>query len=413
MFAVLSSMRRLPPILLLLLPMLLLLGCEGQDTGMSRGYMDDPSVRRAELEAALWLPDLRYSRGLLSNYALERGGWELLPEMTGESAPLTLADVDRLAARQPLTLDVDPLPGAGLPGVDLPTEPDDWIALGQQVFERLPMRYDPYLTWLATRPDVWAQVGLPVEGGTVRGLVKYRDDRGAVQVGIACALCHGAQSTPGRGDRRLDLGLARRLFNEANGIDSPLVTHWGPGRVDVSEDGVDAPLSIPDLWGVRYSTWLNSSGVIRVSGPATLAIRFETQYIKGHRMGSRPARAWTWALAQFVMSLEPPTERGIADAADAQVFELRCAGCHDPDRGFAGDLVAADALLTDPRAANSPTRGTGHYKVPSLLGVTDAAPYLHDGRVPSLDALLREGHPFGDPIDAAERAALLRFLDTL
>ena len=391
-----------------LLPLLLLLACDGQDTVSPRGYLDDPSVRRAELEAALWLPDLRYSRGLLSNYALERGGWELLPEMSGVSAPLTLADAERLADGQPLSLDAAPLP----------TDTDDWRALGQQVFERLPMRYDPYLTWLASRPDVWAQVGLPVEGDpvrglTVRGLVKYRDDRGAVQVGIACALCHGAQGTPGRGDRQLDLGLARRLFNEANGINSALVTDWGPGRVDVSEDGVDAPLAIPDLWGVRHSGWLNSSGVIRVSGPATLAIRFETQYIKGHRMGSRPARAWTWALAQYISSLEPPTARTPADPADAAVFEARCAGCHLPEQGFAGDLVPADALLTDPRAADSPTRGTGHYKVPSLLGVADAAPYLHDGRVPSLDALLREGHPFGAPIDATERAALLRFLDTL
>lgn len=396
-----------------LFPLLLLLACEGQDARSPRGYLDDPSVRRAELEAALWLPELRYSRGLLSNYALENGGWELLPEMSGESAPLTLADAERLAAGAPLTLDVEPLPTDLEPG-----ETEDWIALGQQVFERLPMRYDPYLTWLATRPDVWDAVGLPVEGDaasglTVRGLVKYRDNRGAVQVGIACALCHGAQNTPGRGDRRLDLGLARQLFNEANHIDSTLFTEWGPGRVDVSEDGVDAPLAIPDLWGVRHSSWLNSSGVIRVSGPATLAIRFETQYIKGHRMGSRPAHAWTWALAQFVNTLEPPTQRRAADPADAQVFDVRCAGCHDPDRGFAGELVPADALLTDPRAANSPTRGTGHYKVPSLLGVADAAPYLHDGRVPSLDALLREGHPFGDPIDSAEQAALLRFLDTL
>lgn len=401
MFATLLGMRRL-------LPLLLLLACEGQDARSPRGYLDDPSARRAELEAALWLPELRYSRGLLSNYALEAGGWELLPEMTGESAPLTLADAERLADGAPLSLDAAPLE----------TETDDWVALGQQVFERLPMRYDPYLTWLATRPDLWEQVGLPVEadperGPTVRGLVKYRDARGAVQVGIACALCHGAQDTPGRGDRRLDLGLARQLFNDANGISSPLATDWGPGRVDVSEDGVDAPLAIPDLWGVRYSGWLNSSGVLRVSGPATLAIRFETQYIKGHRMGSRPARAWTWALAQFVSSLEPPTARTAADAADARVFEMRCAGCHDPDQGFAGGLVQADMLLTDPRAARSPTRGTGHYKVPSLLSVADAAPYLHDGRVPSLDALLREGHPFGDPIDAAERAALLRFLKTL
>jgi mono/diheme cytochrome c family protein len=176
---------------------------------------------------------------------------------------------------------------------------------------------------------------------------------------------------------------------------------------------VNAPLAIPDLWGVKHGSWLNSSGVLQLSGPATLAIRFETQYIKGHRMGSRPARAWTWALAQFIWQLPAPRATGNADPADAAVFAQKCAGCHDPARGYAGELVPADDLLTDDRAAHSPTRGTGHYKVPSLLGVSDGAPYLHDGRVPTLEALLSEGHPFGAALTAAEKAALIRFLNTL
>lgn len=383
------------------LPLLLLLACDSPADQAS--YLTDPATRRAELEAALWQPELRYSRGLLANYALPRGGWELLPVQTGESAPLTLADADALAAGEPLELDAAPLP----------TATDDPVALGRAVFERLPMRYDNYLTWIASRPDLWATVGLPIEGDAVRGVVKYRALDGSVKVGIACALCHGADDTPGKGDRRLDLGLARQLFNAEFGIDSTLALDWGPGRVDVSEDGVDAPFAIPDLWGVKHSAWLNHAGVLQIHGPATLAIRFETQYIKGHRMGSRPARAWTWALAQYVDQLAPPAPEGNADPADVAVFAAKCAGCHDPDNGYAGGLVPADALITDPRAAHSPTRGTGHYKAVSLLGVRHAAPYLHDGRVPDLASLLAEGHPFGAPIDAADRAALLRFLNTL
>lgn len=383
------------------LPLLLLLACEPPSDSAS--YLSDPAVRRAELKAALWQPELRYSRGLLANYALPRGGWELLPTQTGESAPLTLADAESLAAGEPLQLDAEPLP----------TTTDDWVTLGRAVFERLPMRYDNYLTWLAGRPDLWERVGLPVEGDTVRGAVKYRALDGSVKVGIACAMCHGADGVEGKADRRIDLGLARQLFNEAFGIDSPLALDWGPGRVDVSEDGVDAPFAIPDLWGVKHAEWLNHAGVIQIQGPATLAIRFETQYIKGHRMGSRPERAWTWALAQYVNQLEAPAPEGTADPADAAVFAAKCATCHDPANGYTGGLVPADALITDARAAHSPTRGTGHYKAVSLLGVRHAAPYLHDGRVPDLDTLLAEGHPFGTPIDAAERAALIRFLKTL
>lgn len=384
-----------------LLPLLALLACDPPaDPG---SYLTDPAFRRAELEAALWMPGLRYSRGLLANYALERGGWELLPEQTGVAAPLTAADAADLAAGRPLTLDAAPLP----------TTTDDWPALGREVFERLPMRSDSYVTWLAGRPDLWDAVGLPVEGGVARGIVKYRALDGSVQVGISCALCHGADETPGKGDRRLDLGRARQLFNAAHGVRSGLALDWGPGRVDVSEDGVDAPLAIPDLWSLRHADWLNHSGIIQVHGPASLAIRFETQYIKGHRMGSRPARAWTWALAQYLLTLEPPAPTGQANPADAAVFEARCAGCHDPARGYSGGLVPAEGLLTDPKAALSPTRGTGHYKAVSLLGVRHAAPYLHDGRVPDLASLLAEGHPFGAPLAAAEQAALLRFLETL
>lgn len=384
-----------------LLPLLLLLACDAPTD--RDGYLTDPASRRAELEAALWQPDLRYSRGLLANYALPEGGWELLPLQSGVSAPLTTTDAAALAAGRALTLDAAPLP----------TETDDRVALGRAVFERLPMRSDAYVTWLASRPDLWEEVGLPVEGDRVRGLVKYRARDGAVQVGIACALCHGADQTPGKADRRLDLGRARQLFNAAYGIDSPLELDWGPGRVDVSEDGVDAPFAIPDLWTLRDATWLNHAGVLQIHGPATLAIRFETQYIKGHRMGSRPHRLWTWALAQYLLTLSPPPPLGGADPADAAVFAQRCAGCHDPDRGYAGGLVPAEALHVDPRAANSPTRGTGYYKVPSLRGVRHAAPYLHDGSAPDLSTLLAEGHPVGQPLGAAEQAALIRFLQTL
>ncbi|HEY4102524.1 MAG TPA: hypothetical protein VGM44_01490, partial [Polyangiaceae bacterium] len=76
-------------------------------------------------------------------------------------------------------------------------------------------------------------------------------------------------------------------------------------------------------------------------------------------------------------------------------------------------------------------RGTGTYRVPSLRGVSTRGPLLHDGTVPSLDAMFDPGrtspsfagalhgasavpgHLFGLDLPAADRDALLEYLRAL
>jgi cytochrome c peroxidase len=124
-----------------------------------------------------------------------------------------------------------------------------------------------------------------------------------------------------------------------------------------------------------------------------------------------------------------------------------CAQCHS-GLNFSGSLVyeghAADAALfannglydLDGRGAYPPSdRGLieathraqdmGKFRVPTLRNVALTAPYMHDGSLPSLDAVLdhyvQGGHrsrrqdPRVRPFDlsAAERADLLAFLDSL
>ncbi|MFT7620884.1 MAG: mono/diheme cytochrome c family protein [Myxococcota bacterium] len=356
-------------------------------------YLEDGAFRRGVLVEALWAEELPYARGLLGSYALPKGGWDRLP----------------VGAELSLDLDLD----------TAPTSAAEWIALGRRVFFEMPMRADGWVAWLVAHPEIWDAVGLPRNAdGAPRGIVSYDDANGVGRAAVTCAACHSGDGLVGRGDRGFDIGEARALFAEARGVDVGPMRTWGPGRIDVADDGVNGPTAIPDLFGVKHAQYLNYSGSIGLDGgrAAALAVRFETQFILGHRMEARPDRRLTWALAQFVLSLEAPVGPGAFDqvAADgAEVFATRCAGCHQSERGYSGGLVDAAALTSDPTVANTPERGTGFYKVPALLGVGHAAPYLHDGSAPDLDALLSSGHPSGQSIPTDQRVALVAFLNTL
>ena len=92
---------------------------------------------------------------------------------------------------------------------------------------------------------------------------------------------------------------------------------------------------------------------------------------------------------------------------------------------------------TDPTLATQTWRGTGFYKVPSLLGVWYRGPFEHNGSVATLEdwfdsQRLRDdyiptgwkgppgtknravkGHEFGLDLSAEDRKALIAFLKTL
>lgn len=374
-------------------------------------YLEDGAFRRQVLEDALWRPELPYSKSLLNNYGLVESGWDLLPEMPVEVEALSRADAEALAAGEPLRLDAPEVLETAPPA-----DAQGWQALGEQVFSRLPMRGDRYLDWALSQPELWEALGFRERSdGSLQGLVKYRDFRREVAVAMTCSTCHLGDGVLGRGDRELDLGAVRAGYLEARGGDGERFRGWGPGRVDVTDDGVDTPTTIPDLHGMANAAWMNHSGVISVTSPATLAVRFETQYILGHRMMSRPPRVLTRALAELVLSLDPPAAdpSALASEAGEAEFQARCASCHDPARAYGGDLVAVEALTSDPAVAETPERGTGFYKIPSLLGVRERAPYLHDGSAATLREVLAGGHPHGVAPDEDVQDALIDFLTTL
>lgn len=112
------------------------------------------------------------------------------------------------------------------------------------------------------------------------------------------------------------------------------------------------------------------------------------------------------------------------------VFRAHCASCHaEPlftDFSFRSnglDAIAADAGRNK---ISGDAADRGHFRVPSLRNVAVTAPYMHDGRFATLDAVLDHydhgivASPVldpllakGVPLAAGDRAALLAFLHAL
>ncbi len=357
-------------------------------------YVRSAAYRRAVLEQSLVNPANTYSSLRLASYHEER--WGALPAYNPETARIT---------------------GAATTGQDfarleiagVPWERDALIELGRQAFKRYPLRPRVTLGPLAAEPE---RYGGLVQDGQHAGLVWTVVADGRAVPSNTCATCHvasvGGRWVVGAANAELDMGAATGAALE------PAVDRgWGAGRVDVTSDGVDNPVTTPDIRPVKYQTHLHRAGTVR-NGLIALAIRLETLFITSHGEVIRPPRKLMFALALYLHSLarEPVADDGHPGAS---VFRERCAGCHGDD-GVPGPPVPLDAVGTDDTVARSPERQTGLWRVPSLVGVGDRGALTASGAFRSLEALLepdREGgHLFTQGLDAAQRDALLDYLRT-
>jgi mono/diheme cytochrome c family protein len=177
-------------------------------------------------------------------------------------------------------------------------------------------------------------------------------------------------------------------------------------------------VAIPDLRAIRFQSHLQRAGAVRQRSLATLAVRIETLLITSHHEAVRPPREVALGLAVYLHSLGDALDsRAVMRGRGAEVFATTCARCHAPPT-WAGGIVAAEVVGTDPALARSVTRGTGGYRVPSLRGVSEREPLMHDGSIADLDVLLdpartHGGHGFGADLSAQDREALKGYLRSL
>ena len=164
-----------------------------------------------------------------------------------------------------------------------------------------------------------------------------------------------------------------------------------------------------------------------------------------------------YALALYVYSLEPPPNPNKSDALAARgekVFSREgCAGCHPPPLYTNNKLTPAEGFTipkehlqeyeilpisvgTDSNLALKTRRGTGYYKVPSLMGLWYRAMFPHDGSCATLEDWFDprrmedgyvpsgfkgygvktravKGHPFGLELSSDDKNALIAFLRTI
>jgi Di-haem oxidoreductase, putative peroxidase len=233
------------------------------------------------------------------------------------------------------------------------------------------------------------------------------------------------------------------------------------------------PPHVPSLIGVQDRKYLDSTGISRNrsigdlmryaitnQGLDTLAFYGDFQPPAAGRRafsgdeGTRYSDEQLYALALYIESLRPPPNPNPFDdrARRGQAIFTRqgCAGCHPPPFytnnkltpavGFQvpDDLRKTDDIMdvsvgTDPTLAMKTRRGTGFYKVPSLMGVWYRNAFGHSGGADTLEewfdpARLKsdyipkgfhidggpiQGHEFGLKLAAEDKAALIAFLKTL
>ncbi len=359
-------------------------------------YTGDIRYRRQSLEDSLVNPENAYSRLRLANFAAAQDqGWDALPYADTTSAPILTSDI-----RSNGTLDIADDRFAAIRVSDPATMSDaDWIELGRRAFFNYPLQRAPTASMWFQQPDKGASRGLEPDAlGRVGGLVAVREATGELAPYTTCATCHA------------DVVQGVRVAGRVND------TYFG-GRIDVTPDGIDDPTGITDLRAVSLQTHLHAAGTI-INSPAALAVRIDTLITTSAGERAQPPEAIAWALARYLWSLESTLPPANPPAEGAAVFEQNCGSCHSAT-GPSVEPVPLDWVGTDVTMGESPDRGTGFWRVPSLRGVSQRSQFLHTANFRSLSAMFAPdrdpgiGHTFGLRLNDDDRRALLRFLESL
>jgi cytochrome c peroxidase len=293
------------------------------------------------------------------------------------------------------------------------------------------------------------------DAGATLGRVLFYDTRLSLNQTISCSSCH--QQAHGFSDpQQLSAGFeggqtARHSMGLSNARFYSRGHFFWDERADTLEDQVLAPVQDPVEMGMELGALVSRLSETDFYPPLFTAAFGDSQ-ISAERI--------SLALAQFVRSMVsyrskfdlaftsaepgPPDFEGVLSEEEylglqlfspipgSQVESLRCDRCHTTAAQISENVEnnGLDANTDDDQGA-----GGGRFKAPSLRDVAARAPYMHDGRFDSLDAVvefysngvqdhpqlsprLREngqqgGAPVRPDLSMEEKGALVAFLNTL
>lgn len=330
----------------------------GSDYELGQRWLIEAPLRRQVLQEALVSWDNGYAQLRLSHY--DEAGWGARPEWRPQVA----------AVRTGTTT-----PGAWVSAVleVADTEPA-WVEQGAHAFTSYPVQIVPELRAALADPEA---CGLEVgPDGVIEGIVWVQLPDGP-QPALTCAACHAGGEGAGRSNAKFDL---QAILSGRCGSPS----RWGPGRVDVTADGVDNPTAIPDLRPVGWQGYLHRAGTLANSRLA-LAMRTETLIITSLSGAVRPPREVALGLAWWMWSLKDSLPEVAPDPQAEGLYRTHCEGCH-AGVGQVGGLWPIEQVGTDLAVLNSPDRRTGLTRVPSLRGLPDRGLLFSGGAAPSFEA---------------------------
>ena len=236
------------------------------------------------------------------------------------------------------------------------------------------------------------------------------------------------------------------------------------------------PVNIPDLFNLKERKYFDHTGQLlqRDIGDlmryATLNqnvdrlnnykgfTAFDAPENPGKSNFSRFSDAQLYALAKYMYTLKPPKNpavyaKDLLKKGEAVFKEQGCVTCHTPPLYSNNKLTPAAgfeppkdhfkkydifdiSVETDPVLALYTRRGSGYYKVPSLIGAWNRTAFMHGGNLANIEDMFDPkrlepdyiptgykpfwlshmavpGHPFGIELNEKDKTALVAFLKTL
>ena len=260
-----------------------------------------------------------------------------------------------------------------------------------------------------------------------------------------------------------------------------------PGVLDRQGAGYLYPVAVPSLIGIKDIKYLDRTGLMKHESPADMMryaafnqgmdmLTSYNGYIPGGKnnntelpkseewshpfgyAGKKYTDAQLYALTQYIYSLKPPKNpdkfpKELIANGEKVFAKAGCVTCHTPPLYTNNKLTPVNgfeppadhfqkydifniSVETDSVAALYTRRGTGYYKIPSLLGVWYRSAFFHGGNLTTLEEVLDakrlntdylpsgfvppgqktmavKGHPFGLQLSETDKKALIAFLKTL